>query len=104
MLSQSLLVTLGSLRRLEKKVFIAENFLTAIFAFLLKNDRTLLRAYLKHLGLHVSKLPEVQIQKNYGEASNKNIPDMVLSEKSMILTGRSSIPLMAFGLDRSRGM
>jgi PD-(D/E)XK nuclease superfamily len=89
-LNQSLLVTLGSLRRLDKKLFITENFLTAAFAFLLQNDRKFLRDYLDRLGFRLSKLPDVQTQETYAESSD-NIPDMVLSDRQTYIIQENKI-------------
>lgn len=90
MLNQSLLVTLGSLRRFDRKLFVAENFLTAAFAFLLKSDRSFLKAYTKHLGFRLSSLPEVQVQKTYIESPG-NIPDMVFSDRHTYIVQENKI-------------
>jgi len=89
-ISDSLLETLASLRRFEKQIFVAENFLTAAFAFLLKNDRSFLRNYLKHLGYRCSALPEVQTQKTHGTESG-NIPDIVFSNRHTYIVQENKI-------------
>lgn len=90
MLKQSLLVTLGSLRSLNRKIFAAENFLTAAFAFLLQNDRSFLKVYTNHLGFRLPKPPEVQVQRTYVE-SPQNIPDMVFSDRHTYIVQENKI-------------
>lgn len=86
----SLLLALASLRRFEARIFVEENFLTAAFAFLLKNDQGFFRHYLKHLKLSCNPLPEVQTQATHG-LSGENIPDIVLSNRQAFIIQENKI-------------